>query len=234
VRVEGGRRVASGDPLPVWLSGFVGKDSFEMGADAIAVGGAPCDATCPVPFALPACMLYVNGKIDCTADRVYKNDWQDNICFTNLVAANQPVPDEIPDNCVNNASNACVRSILNNQVCTVIEKGDMITLMNGADENQQIINAAENYIRNNGGDPDVGIEVMAPIIDSGSECKCNQTAPVVGFAKFTFALDDVDGDGKYDMIKFGHDCQEVTNAATRSGCTYFGTAAPNAQPRLVK
>ena len=247
VRVRTARENADGTAVPIYARFIDGPATVDVGARATAAAGVPCTADCPVPFALPDCMLYdASGNIDCSAQRVFNNDIVDNICFTNLTDMtvgdppdpitgapgnpNEPAGTPPFPNC-QNASNNCVVKILNTNTCASVDPGDESGIMNGADDNQQVAGALQAYIQAKTGDPWAKLDVVAPIIYSPN-CKCNQNAYVRGFAKFSIQVVKNPTNPSKLLISFGHKCWEYSGGQA-GNCDYFGTSTV-ADVRLVE
>jgi Flp pilus assembly protein TadG len=252
VRVHTGRESSDLNAVPVHARFLPGPAQVDVTAEAIAAAGVPCTADCPVPFALPDCELEdADGKINCDAKRTFKNDLDDNICFTNLtdMTVGDP-PDPVtgeggnPDQpagtaptppCNGGAGNECASSIITSATCAPVEKGDEIKLANGNDANSKVAEALQALIQAKTGDPWAELEVIAPVIytpDCSTGLKCNQTGYVRGFAKFTVKVVQNDNPLKPLLIEFGHQCWEYSGGSS-GNCSYFGTSTTQ-DARLVR
>jgi Flp pilus assembly protein TadG len=229
VRVQTARESADANAVPVYARFLGGASQVDVRTHAIAACGVPCDAQCPMPFALPACQLYnpLTGKLDCSAPRTFNNDIVDNICYTNLTDEATGTP---PPAC-NNASNECSRKIIQSDYCVEVKAGYNIALTNGADLNQPVAQTILDYIHRVTGNPDANqVDAIVPIVEV-PDCTCNHAGLVKGFAKFTITVVTM-ANGQLEVL-FGTQCDEYESSGSAGACEYFGTAT-TAQASLVE
>jgi hypothetical protein len=109
VRVQAGREGARGNSVPVIFGGgaFLQRDTVDVRAQAIAVGGGPCEDKCSFPAAFADCMMVDStGALRCDQGfYVLNNDWQDNMGLTSLEPG---VPASVPN--IKAALGACLAS----------------------------------------------------------------------------------------------------------------------------
>jgi hypothetical protein len=122
VRVVNGRDQSGthNSPLQVFFSGWLGKQSVDIGTHAVAVGRGGRTDNCPMPFVLPSCL-----PCNTTTRLVMSNDWQDNVGFINLTGAN--------------GNDAIATNILDRCSQTAVAKD--YTAQNGNDLNTKLVQA---------------------------------------------------------------------------------------------
>ncbi|MGI5862209.1 MAG: pilus assembly protein TadG-related protein [Myxococcales bacterium] len=212
VQVRAGREESRGNPLDVFFQVWSGgKATASVTAEAIAVGGAPCE-DCSVPLVFADCQIMVDDELDCGQKLVFHNDTEDNVGFTNLLDG--------------------VRSVNTHDIietlesdCRHVSVGDVIGVGNGNNLNKNVVKAFEDFIERN------GARVTVPVVSPPGGCpaKFNGMQPVVGFA--TFTITDVVGPPNH-AIHIELDCEQTDGDPGRAGCSYFGTVSP--RPSLVR
>jgi len=212
VRVKAGREEARGSALEVFFPVFLGdKQKTDIGAEAVAVGGAPC-AYCAVPLVFAGCAVLNGDEIDCDHTLVLHNDTVDNIGFTNLTDG---------DPSVNTAG--IIDSL--NEDCKSVGAGDNIGVGNGNNLNPNVVKAFQRYLdRNNN-------QVVVPIVNPPGGCpaKFNGLQAVSSFA--TFTVTEVTGPPN-QAIHLQVRCEQTAANPGPVGCSFFGTKAP--EPALVR
>jgi hypothetical protein len=211
VRVHAAR---SGDTaLPVVLTGFLNRSEVSLGAEAIAVGGGPCEG-CVIPVVFPECMI-VNpndGSLMCNRDLLFKDATEDNLGLTSLTDSNPNTPSVI--------------AAFDNG-CTDVGIGDTIGVSNGANMSSPRLCAEFQNL--------VGQQVTAPIIATGGGSCDNfqfvQRHEIYGFASFRITGVTCRGQEQEISIEFLCDQGGADDNAV-GGCANFGTIAP--QTRLVR
>lgn len=206
VHVRYGRTPERGNALPVFLSTFLSQQEAGVSAEAVAVGGGPCEG-CMVPLVFADCLIVrPDGNLDCGAVLRFSSATVDNIGFSNLQDNVRPVnPPGIVD-------------ILNGD-CAHAGFNDRIGVGNGNNMTGRVIEALLDHLDRN------GPKVIAPVISPGScpDPQFNRLQPVVGMA--TFTITDVRGPPEqYDReIDIRLECNEVYVDRGRTGCQNFGT-----------
>ncbi len=212
VQVRAGREESRGNPLEVFFQVWSGgKRTASVSAEAIAVGGAPCE-DCSVPLVFADCQIMVDDQLDCGQRLVFHNDTVDNVGFTNLLDG--------------------VRSVNTHDIietlesdCRGVSVGDIVGVGNGNNLNNHVVQAFEDFIDRN------GARVTVPVVSPPGGCpaKFNGMQPVVGFASFT--ITEVVGPPNH-AIHIQLDCEQTDDRPGRAGCDYFGTRSP--RPSLVR
>jgi hypothetical protein len=213
VQVLAGRAEARGNPLEVFFSGFLGGSrTASVGAEAIAVSGAPCEEGCSVPLVFAECIVKQEDVLQCDQELVFSNDTEDNVGFTNLLDG------------VRSVNTADIIKTLGGE-CRSVRVGDRIGVSNGNNLNKNVIKAFEDFIARN------GAKVTVPIVATPDGCpaKFNQMHEVVGFA--TFTIKQLVGPPN-QSIHIELDCGETVPEPVPVGCGYFGTTSP--RPGLVR
>jgi Flp pilus assembly protein TadG len=226
VLTRGRRDQTGGNPLAFYGSAFTGRATTNVGAEAVAVGGGPCNG-CTIPIAVPDCVVVVNNQLQCGLVLVLTDDPSDNAGFTNLTP-NPAGGTSAYIDILNNLGNA--------STCTNIDAGDPIYIKNGGNLNNNVVAAFR---------PLVGSVVLAPIVSlSCPNPKFNQDATVVGFASFTLVAVHATGEhnpacaipGKQGQpgacIIISVECDYVQPKPSPSGCGFYGTLSPRV--RLVR
>ncbi len=207
-----GRESARGNPLTVFLSGFLNDTSASVGAQAVAVGGGPCES-CAVPIAFADCMIKrPDGSLNCGAELRFANALEDNVGFTNLTPGQTAV------------GTSDIINILT-AGCGEAGYGDVVGVSNGNNLTPNVIDAFEAYIAAH------GPKVTAPVIDvEDSDCanpQFNQPHMISGFATFTITSITGPPDEPERSIHIRLECDETSSdTSALSGCVNYGTSAP--------
>lgn len=221
VVVRSYRDGASGHNTPVWmaLSSFLGSESTStVRAEAMGLGGGPCESACSLPFVLASCQIVddVTGNLRCGETLTFTSDGEDGIGITSLNLTDAATPEQAEEILLG--------------TCRETQTGDSINMQNGNSFNRKVFDAllAAGYISEDPSDSNVGLgtgkEAAAPIVDF--DCpnpRFNQAGPVLGFATFTVVRAQ-HGPGNYRSISISVVCDRKLDE--RSGCVNFGTTAP--------
>ena len=212
VLVRTGREASRGNPLPVFLSAFLGQQQANVRAEAVAVGGGPCIG-CALPIAFPMCLIaQPDGTLNCGVQLRLSNANDDTVGLTSLSST---APASVP----------IIQNILMNpQACSNTKVGDQVNIANG-NNLQPLLAAFQYYLSQHGS------TVLAPVLDLPCPPQFNQQATVLGFATFTIVDIVAHGNPKYIQIQYQCN-QTVADTQAPAGCGFFGTLAPHV--RLVR
>jgi hypothetical protein len=214
VRVVNGREQARGNALEVFMGNLLGRATQDVGAEAIAVNGGPCNLACPtVPFTFFDCGIFKDYDLHCgkhVRTTTTYSDPNDTVGWTSL--STDPATPPTAKDILNADPTQCGQY--------AVQTGQPIHVSNGS-----YFGAICNELRAR-----IGIKSIAPIV--GGECppKFNQVHQVVGFA--TFEIVGVECAGNPKFIEFEFHCNEHVEPDGRIGCGFYGTGP--LQPQLVR
>lgn len=165
VRVQAGREATRGNPLPVWISAFLGgRTQMDVRAAAVAVGGGPRETRCVIPLAFADCKLMdADGNLRCDQQLVFKNDFEDNAGLTGLGQGSNTATEK-----------ALLEQAASGEGCVNVSAGDPIDVQNGDNINPLMA----------GFQALIGRLVSAPVVHPygcPDNPRYNQIYPMIGF-----------------------------------------------------
>lgn len=196
--------------MPYVFPGLVGRAGAPVGAEAVAAGGGPCQAACPLPFTIADCDLESRcGQILYLRASPAPSDL---MAFTVLSGDQATSPDV----------NEILRDIIAGN-CQVHGQGEMIHVNNG-----NFFNPIEDdFVALIAAQPPEGYWIP---ITGGYDCSNPQFVQehsIEGFGRVRLERIVVQGSDKHIEVRYLCDIHDPG----RGGCIYYGT---HARPMLVR
>lgn len=209
-RVTAVRVRAHRDAVPHVFAGLLDRDAADVAAGAVAAGGGPCRARCPLPFTIADCHL--PSRCGSLMYLRASPDGSDLMSFTVLSGSQATSP----------GVNDVLQGIISGN-CPVHREGEVIRVNNG------------NFFSPIQADFQRLIDVQSPDgywvpVTTGYDCanpKFTGDHPVSGFARMRLERIVVSGSDKH--IEATYLCDLQGNEP--GGCIYYGT---HARPMLVR
>ena len=209
-RVTAVRVRAHRESVPWAFAGLLGRAGSDVSAGAVAAGGGPCRARCPLPFTIADCNL--PSRCDTVMYLRASPDGSDLMSFTVLSGSQATSP----------GVNEILQGIISGN-CPVHGEGEVIRVNNGnffspiQADFQMLIDQQ----------PEAGYWVP---VTSGYSCanpKFTGDHPITGFARMRLLRIVVQGSDKH--IEARYLCDQ--HGDEPGGCIYYGT---HARPMLVR
>jgi hypothetical protein len=227
VHVTALRTQARGNAVGAWFGSLVGKETMDIGADAVAINGGPCGVCPNVPLAFFGCSLYYDDTLQCwKSERFHYEmapDPSDSIGYTSLspdLSANTNVYKDILA-CGGQGACCAQYTAQTNDLISVSNGNQLTPLCSGFN---QYCNADANGVCH---DQPV---IRVPVVAGDCPAKFNQAHAVVGIATVRMMKLVCKGSQKY--MEFEFRCDEVDSGSDRYGCGFWGTGPT--EPRLVR